>query len=462
MKKSALIFFLILAILPCAAHTQQLDTAELQARRHSAMEKIPDGIVLIHSASGFKRWDEFGLHQDPNFYYFTGLPNALGAVLAIDGTSKESWLFLPKQLRGIVSLAASDRGLNSSYIPVGAETEAALKIDHVVSWDRLIDFIDARRAANPKLVIYVDGAGQTGAMSGLNSNPQGLAPIENPHLLWRAAIQTKWPDVEIKDAFPILDEVRSVKSPAEIALLRKAAAVTAEGFWAGARAIAPGKTERQIEAAVVNACMQAGSEGPSLWPWIKSGPNAVGMEVFAAFADIRNGNRTMKSGELVRVDVGCDYEMYKGDFGRTIPVSGHFDSAQAETLDLLNGAYLAGLNVMKEGATADDIVKASINYINEHKDNLKSDMAKQAAANALKNGEWPLHGLGLDMADGFPRVLRAGNVICYEPRFTAGDQALFVEDTILITHDGHEILNPPLPYSAKEIKAALAKKLNGR
>jgi Xaa-Pro aminopeptidase len=455
MKQSMLVLFLLFMLLPSAA-VAQITTLDYQARRHNAIEKIPDGIVLLHAVSGFKHWDEFGFHQDPNFYYFTGLPNALGAVLAIDGTSRESWLFLPKQLPGIVSLASSDRGLNSSYIVPGAETEAALKIEHVVAWDRLIEFIDQRRAANPKLVIYIDGAGQTGVMSGINSNPQGLAPIENPHLLWRAAIQTHWPDVEIKDAFPILDEVRSVKSPAEIAILRKAATLTAEGFWAGASGIAPGKTERQVEAAVVNACMQAGSEGPSLWPWVKSGPNAVGMEVFAAFADIHNGNRTMKSGELVRVDVGCDYEMYKGDFGRTIPVSGHFDAAQAETLDLLNGAYLAGLKVMKEGTTAEDIIKASINYVNEHKDNLKSEMAKQAAANAMKNGEWPLHGLGLDMADGFPRVLRAGNVICYEPRFTAGDQALFVEDTILITHDGYEILNPPLPYSAKEIETALA------
>jgi Xaa-Pro aminopeptidase len=424
------------------------------------MQKIPDGIILLHAVSGFKHWDEFGFHQDASFYYFSGLPNALGAVIAIDGTSKESWLFLPKQLRGIVSLAASDRGLNSAYIAPGAETEAALKIDHVVSWDRLIEFIDSRRAANPKLVIYVDGDGQTGAMLGTVSDPQGLAPIENPHLLWRAAIQTHWPNVEIKDAFPILDDVRSIKSPAEIALLRKAAAFTAEGFWAGARAIALGKTERQVEGAVVNACMAAGSEGPSLWPWIKSGPNAVGAKVFEAFADYRNGNRTMKSGELVRVDVGCDYEMYKGDFGRTIPVSGKFDEGQAETLDLLNGAYLAGLKVMKEGTTGEDIVKASINYVNEHKDNLKSEMAKQAASNALKNGDWPLHGLGLDMADGFPRVLHAGNVICYEPRFTAGDQAIFVEDTILITHDGHEILNPPLPYAAKDIEAAIANKTN--
>ncbi|HUK32137.1 MAG TPA: hypothetical protein VLV89_13555, partial [Candidatus Acidoferrum sp.] len=266
MKRPVLVLFLLLA-LPCAA-AAQIDTAEIQARRHSAMEKCPDGIVLIHSVSGFKHWDEFGLHQDPNFFYFTGLPNALGAVLAIDGTSKESWLFLPKQLRGMVSMGASDRGLNSAYLTPGEQTEAALKIEHVVPWERLIEFVDARRAANPKLVIYVDGGGQTGNMLGLVSDPPGLAPVENQHLLWRNALQAHWPDLQTKDAFPLLDDVRSVKSPAEIQLLHKAAGLTAEGFWAGARAVAPGKTERQVEAAVVSACMTAGSEGPSFWPWI--------------------------------------------------------------------------------------------------------------------------------------------------------------------------------------------------
>jgi Xaa-Pro aminopeptidase len=457
MKRAAVVLFFLLMVLPCVA-TAQIDMSEYSARRHSAMEKCPDGIVLLHAVSGFKHWDEFGLHQDANFYYFTGLENALGAVLAMDGTTKESWLFVPKQLRGMVSMGAADRGIKSAYLAPGEQTQAALKIEHVVPWDGLIEFIDGRRASNPKLVIYADSGGQTGNMMGMVSNPQGLAPIENPHLLWLNAIQTHWPDLQVKDAFPILDEVRAVKSPAEIALMRKAAALTADGFWAGARAIALGKTERQVEAAVVNACMQSGSEGPSLWPWIKSGPNAVGAKVFEAFADYRNGNRTMKAGELVRVDVGCDYEMYKGDFGRTIPVSGRFDEGQAETLELLNGAYMAGLKVMKEGATAQDIVKASIGYVDQHKDNLKTEMAKQAAANAIKNGEWPLHGLGVDMADGFPRVLHAGNVICFEPRFAAGDQAVFVEDTILITRDGYEILNPALPYSAKDIERAIANK----
>ncbi len=460
MKRLPLALLLLLAFLPRLI-SAQIEMSEYQTRRRSAMEKCADGVILLHAVSGFKHWDEFGLHQDANFYYFTGLPNALGAVLAIDGTTKESWLFVPPQPKqGLVSLGATGRGANSAYLSPGPETEASLKIEHVVSWDRLIEFIDARRASNQNQVVYLDSGGQTGSMLGTISNPPGLAPIENPHLLWRNAIQTRWPSLQMRDAFQLLDEVRSVKSPAEIALLRKAAALTADGFWAGVRAIAPGRTERQVEAAVVHACMMQGSEGPSLWPWIKSGPNAVGAKVWEAYADYRNGNRTMKPGEVVRVDVGCDYEMYKGDFGRSIPVSGRFDEGQAESLELLNGAYLAGLKVMKDGVAPQDVVKASINYVEQHKDGLKTEMAKQAADNALKRRDYPLHGLGVDMADGTPRVFRAGNVICYEPRFTAGDQAFFVEDTILITRDGYEILNPPLPYSAKEIERAMAS--NGR
>jgi Xaa-Pro aminopeptidase len=85
-------------------------------------------------------------------------------------------------------------------------------------------------------------------------------------------------------------------------------------------------------------------------------------------------------------------------------------------------------------------------------------MAKEAAANALKHPNLPLHGLGVDMAEGAPKTFQAGNVVCYEPLLTAGNQAFFVEDTFLIVPTGYEILNPSLPYSAKDIEQALAKR----
>ena len=70
-----------------------------------------------------------------------------------------------------------------------------------------------------------------------------------------------------------------------------------------------------------------------------------------------------------------------------------------------------------------------------------------------------MHGLGVDMAEGVPTIFQPGNVICYEPLLTAGNQGFFVEDTFLIVPTGHEILNPSLPYSAQEIELAMAKQL---
>ena len=164
------------------------------------------------------------------------------------------------------------QGLDKAFLDPGPEAEALLKIDHVVPWETFASFVDSRRKSNQKLVFYIDSAGQTGSMSGELSNPPGFAAIENPHILWRDAIRQHWSDPEIKDAFPILDEVRWGKSSAELALLRKAASITNEGFWAGARAIAPGKTQRQVEGEVIRACLDAGSDGASFWPWVRSGP----------------------------------------------------------------------------------------------------------------------------------------------------------------------------------------------
>jgi Xaa-Pro aminopeptidase len=429
------------------------ESPEFQIRRKAVLEKVPDGIILLRSSWGLKHWDESGFHQDANFYYFTGLANAHSAILALDGTQRESWLFVAP--RG--TLGADLRGFDSIFFDPGSQTERELKIDHVVPWDQFVTFVESRHRSNPKLVLYADWGGQTGRMLGDGNSgiPPGLGPMQNPNLVWTNVLRQHWGDLEVKDAFAILDEVRSVKSPPELARLRKAAALTAEGFWAGIHAIAPGQTQRQVEGAVIDACLQAGSDGPSLWPWVRSGPYALGNALFEAFVDYHNLDRNMQSGEVVRLDLGCDFQMYKGDFGRTIPVSGHFDEGQRETMELLNGAYFAGLNAMRPGATPKDVSTATLGFIEQHQNKLRTAMARDAASNALKQTGFALHGLGLDMAEGTPKSFQVGNVLCYEPLLTSGNQAFFVEDTLLITSDGHEVLNPVLPYSPKDIESAM-------
>jgi Xaa-Pro aminopeptidase len=448
-------FFISLLLVSGAFAQPPIDSGEYQSRRRAAMDRIPDGIIVLHSVTGLKRWDESGLHQDASFYAFTGLSNAREAILVLDGTEGKSWLFTMVAPR---SFGPDLSGPDTALVKPGPESETALKINHVVPWDTFISFVDSRRREHPNLVLYLDSAGQTGSMSGDVSNPQGMSGIENPHMLWRDAMHRQWSDLQIKDAFPIVDEARWVKSAAEQALLRKAASITAEGFWAGARAISPGKTQRQVEGEVISACLNAGSDGPSLWPWVRSGPFTAPWMLFEPFADYRNMDRTMQAGDIVRLDVGCDFRMYKGDFGRTIPVSGHFDAGQKETMELLNGAYLAALNSMKPGANTELVNRTFFAYVEAHQSQLQTPLAREAAAGAIKNPAQPLHGLGVDMAEGAPNVFREGNVICYEPVVVAGGQGYFVEDTILITRDGHETLNPPLPYAPDDIERAISKR----
>lgn len=450
---NALVLLSMLSTRVISAQTG-FEAAEFQARRKAALAKIPDGILLLRSYSGLKHWEESGFHQDSSFYYFTGLANAHSAILVLDGLQKEAWLFVaPRQ----GPFGSDLHGFDSISIEPGPQTEAELKIDHVVLWDELTSFVESRRKSNPKLVLYGDGAGQTGRMSGEISVPRGFDPMENAHWVWSDMLHRHWPDLEMKDAFRLLDEVRAVKSAAEVDRLRQAARITEKGFWAGVHAIAPGNTQRMVEGRVLDACLEAGSDGPSLWPWVRSGPNTLGYTLFEAMADYHNMDRKMQSGEVVRLDIGCDFAMYKGDFGRTIPVSGHFDDGQRETMELLNGAYLAGVSAMRPGATPKDVYQATLSYVQQHSSALKTALAKEAATDALKHSGIPLHGLGTDMAEGSPQTFQAGNVICYEPLFSAGGQGFFVEDTFLITPTGHEALNPPLPYAPADIEKAMAR-----
>jgi hypothetical protein len=132
-----------LLLLSCAAAQSSIDSAEYQARRRAALEKIPDGIVVLRAFSGMKHWDESGFHQDASFYYFSGLANLHGAILALDGTQKESWLFVSPRL------GSFGADLDSAFLDPGSQTEAELKFNHVVPWDQFAAFVESRHKSNP-------------------------------------------------------------------------------------------------------------------------------------------------------------------------------------------------------------------------------------------------------------------------------------------------------------------------
>ena len=112
--------------------------------------------------------------------------------------------------------------------------------------------------------------------------------------------------------------------------LRAAAKTTVTALLAGMHAIRPGVQQRIVESVVESACWKAGAHGTDFWPWSMSGEIAVFPRPFFSLALYDHLNKEMRDGELVRLDVGCEWQHYQGDLGRTVPVSGHYSDDQGK------------------------------------------------------------------------------------------------------------------------------------
>jgi Xaa-Pro aminopeptidase len=440
----------LLALLAVAsiAGAAELPVSEFQARRAEAMRRLPDGILLVRSRSFQFHGDQdylAGYQQDPNFFYLTGISSAAGAVLAIDGAAKESWLFVPDRLPGVAGL------LNSLRLETGEASARRLGLDHVVDRKELSAFLVRRKEAKPSLFLYAPGA------RGEPASPIAGA-LDDPGMAWSHALGEIWPSERMRDGSALLTEMRLVKSPAEAEVLRRVGKASAAALRAGLGALSPGRSQRDAEARVVTACIAAGAEGPSFWPWVMTGDASAFPAPFESLADYRHLNRAMKDGAVARVDVGCDVDHYKGDVGRTAPVAGRFDAGQRETWELLVAAYRAGLAAFHDGVRRDDVFAASVAEVRRRQPSLSTTLGRKAAQTLLSEDGlqwWEIHGVGLDSAEGTPEVLRAGMTVDFEPIFSVDGQGFYLEDMILVTPTGHEILTPGLPYSAEEIERAV-------
>ncbi len=438
-----LAFAAVLAAVP-QSPAAELPVSEFAARRMEAMRRMPDGVLLLPSGTfGPSNLLLHGYLQEPGFFYFTNLGSAAGAVLALDGAAKETWLFVPESLPGLAGF------MTRLLVAPGAESRQALGLDHVVSRKQLPAFL-ARRQESPGVVLYTVGGVEP------HGFPLDIA-LDDPLAAWNHAIEELWPAGRLKPADAILAEMRAIKSPAEIEVLRRVGRASARALSAGIREVRPERPQREVEAAVVAACIDAGAEGPSFWPWAMSGPTSAFPAPFESLADYRHLNREMRSGEVVRMDVGCDVDHYSGDVGRTVPVSGRFDAGQRETWELLVGAYRAGLEKFRDGVRRDEVFAASLAEIRRRQPALATPLGRKAAEALLSPDGlkyWETHGVGLEPAEGMPEVLRAGMVLAFEPIFSVDGQGFYLEDMVLVTRDGHEILTPGLPYSAEEIERA--------
>ncbi len=290
---------------------------------------------------------EASFKQDANFLYLTGLPNQPSAILALDGPRKEARLFVP-EVPTLFGARVEGAGLTP-----GEDSASRYGFSRVEAWESFLPYIKQRLSEGVRK-LYTDEARNAESAG----NPPAMLPVSGDKLLWRRSLEAAFPGVDIgfgggRDTEDALGEVTGgSENPS-----RGCSNVRGGAHGGDSARFEPGSGQRPSEVAVVSACFEAGAVAPSFWPWTMSGPNAHLGNVVRSFFDYEHLDRTMKAGELVRMDVGCALGHYEGDVGRTVPVSGKFNANQRETLDLLVRAYRAGLSAMKAGVPLETVME---------------------------------------------------------------------------------------------------------
>lgn len=426
------------------------EQARFSARRDRAYERLGPHLLIVQSRWAPAPASAGGFDQDATFYYFTGADRLIGALLVLDGATRRAEVFLERGKPGDLSQASQAR--------LGSNPAASLHVDRVSAWSEFVPYVEKRLADNPQLTIHVDNGGVEAMFAGSLSTPlDSVAALANPQAAWRQALHRRWPNAAIVPDTIVSASLRAVKDSAEIAVLRRVAEASVTAFRAGLRRFAPGRRQRDVEAAVVEACTRLG-DGPSFWPWAMTGPNAVFPAPFASFLDMHYLDREMKAGEIARYDLGCKVDHYMGDVGRTLPVTGTFTPGQREVVDLLAAVYRAGLATLRDGAEATELMRASMAEARRRQASMRTPLGIHAASLLTQPDSlpyWQWHGIGLDYAEPLPRTLRAGMVLDYEPIFVVDGQGFYMEDMILVTRTGYEILTKGLPSTAAEIEQAM-------
>jgi len=411
-------------------------TAEYEARRAAALERLAasgGGVLLIPSSDGVTHGDTF--RQLDDFLYFTGL-EVPASLLALDADAGTVTLFLPPR-----DPRFENDGRSNDFPgrPLGDDPQvsALSGISRTLPVDDLGSALDAWAGGGSRLLVNTGSSGSVGT-----PRPPlvgSLDPIEA--LVLR--LRMDYGNVEIASAFPIVARLRMRKSHAEVEAMRRAAQATAQAIRAAAAEVRPGVDEATLQGVFEAACRREGASRIPFTPIVKSGPNSLWpWRILAAHSDRRN--RSLEAGDLVILDVGCEVDGYISDVGRSFPASGRFSDVQREKLEMATGVADAIIAAVRPGVRLAELTAVAYDAIPDDEE------AHMQAPSYFG------HHIGLSSGDPalFDEPLAPGMVFTVEPWYYNHrlGVSVFVEDVVLVTRDGAEVLTRSLPRSPDELE----------
>jgi Xaa-Pro aminopeptidase len=428
---------------------------EFAARRAQVLDRIGDGVAIVLGTPGPP--GEMPFRQNSQFFYLTGLAEPRASVI-IDGRAKKTTLYLqPKNER-------RDASMFGPALAPGAATATLLGVDAALP---AVDFTAAITAlAGDRRAIYTPFAAEV-----VGSQSQG-----DPTRFWATNKQDPWdgrdsreaafiarlkaaaPQSEIRNLDPILNGLRAVKSPREIAVIREATRIAGLGIMEAMRDARPGMHEYELQADAEFVFKKLGALGPSYFALIATGRNTY-------YTHYNRNTAVLKDGDLVQFDYAPDYKYYQSDVTRVFPASGRFTPRQREFYEIYLRLYQALMTSIEVHRRPIEVIASAVKKMDAIVGSYRftDERVKAAAATFVggfrsrREANGLGHNVGLEVHD--PGGLQAetfepGRIFTIEPMMRIEEEhvGIRLEDMILITDTGYENLSQFVPVEVKDIE----------
>ncbi len=434
-----------------------ISSNEFARRRKELMAMIgKDAIAIVPAAPERIRSRDtyYPYRQDSDFHYLCGFPEPEAVLVLIPGRSQgQCVLFCRERDRERETWDGYRAGPEGACDQYGADDAFP-----ITDMDEIL----------PGLL-----EGKSKVYSAIGKDKE----FDQRLMEWVNSIRAKArtgavPPGEFVDLDHLLHENRLFKKPAELKLMRKAAKISAAAHCRAMRASKPGLAEYQLQAEIEHTFAMEGASFPAYTSIVGGGDNACILHYV-------ENNQTLKDGDLVLIDAGCEYQHYAADITRTFPVNGLFSPEQKAIYELVLKAQLAGIEAAQAGNHWDaphqatvEVITAGLVELGLLKGSVKKLIADGAYSEFYMHraGHWlgmDVHDVGDYKIDGEWRLLEPGMVMTIEPGiYIAPDHkkvakkwrgiGVRIEDDVAITRKGTEVLTSAVPKTVAEIEALMA------
>jgi len=438
-----------------ALYQTDFPPSEFKLRRDRVFEQIGKSIAIVQGASAVDGFKVF--RQTNQFYYLCGVevPNS---YLLLDGRSKRTTLFLPHR----------DEGLERSQGKVLSAEDADLVmnltgIDQVSPIEALTRTLSSSTLRPPAPLLYTpfspaEGEAQSRdeALRGntaIAEDPWDGRPSREGHFI--QLFHSRFPSFDTRDLSPILDELRLVKSPNEIQLIRHASKLAGLGLMEAMRSTKPGVFEYQLDAAARYVYLVNGARYVGYSSITAGGTNASMGHYF-------HNSSVLKNGEMVLMDFAPDYRYYTSDVTRMWPVNGKFTADQRSFAEFILAYRDALLKRIKPGVTPQKVLEGARTEMEQvlKSTNFSKEYYRKAAEGMFTFRGHLSHPVGLtvhDVGNYWKGPYQSGQVFSVDPMLRVPEENLYIrmEDVVVVTETGVELFTDFLPSTPDEIEKTM-------